>query len=531
MADNQKYAQLQPFSLAGSGAALGATSITLSSMLQIDGTTTVTMSNFGTKGFATIEPGNGTQEEQISFTGITQNANGTATLTGVSTVAFVSPYTETSGTAVAHPGGVTLIISNTAGFYNELTSTANDETITGTWTFTNPNYPKMDTATPLPTDQEQLATKAYVDSVAIAGAPDATTSVQGLLQLPTQAQVDAGTATGSTGAALALTPDLQRSRLVSDYVADTGAADAYAIAPSPAITAYAAGQTFTFKATNANTTASTLNVNGLGVKTIKKASGNDLVSGDIISGQLVVVEYDGTNFQLLSDVAPDTASKIAVQNSSYVYAASSAGTDTYAITVTPTPSAYVTGQVFYMKADVSNTGAATLNVNGLGATPILRSDGSALADGDIATSAIIEVIYNGTNFYMLSPVANSPKYAIGVDTSRNMSSASGDLVIAHGLGRTPRFVRISATIGSGSTTTTFISIGTYIGGTQAAVYSSPTASQDASTGSILLLYSASATPNIQSGVLAVDATNLTITFTKAGSNGTERLNIMWEAQA
>jgi hypothetical protein len=37
------------------------------------------------------------------------------------------------------------------------------------------------------------------------------------------------------------------------YYADTGAADAYVITPAPAITAYAAGQRFSFKATNANT--------------------------------------------------------------------------------------------------------------------------------------------------------------------------------------------------------------------------------------------------------------------------------------
>src|SRR5882724_7424649 len=44
------------------------------------------------------------------------------------------------------------------------------------------------------------------------------------------------------------------------YAADTGAANAYAIAPSPAIGAYAAGQAFTFKAANSNTTGSTLAV-------------------------------------------------------------------------------------------------------------------------------------------------------------------------------------------------------------------------------------------------------------------------------
>ena len=55
------------------------------------------------------------------------------------------------------------------------------------------------------------------------------------------------------------------------YALDTGAADAYAIAPAPAISAYRAGLTVIFKVVNANaTTTPTLDVNGLGTKTIKK---------------------------------------------------------------------------------------------------------------------------------------------------------------------------------------------------------------------------------------------------------------------
>jgi len=115
----QKYIQSQNFSLAGAGSVVGATSIVLKSFTGIDGAL-ITNSDIGTICFGTLEPGNGTQEEQISFTGITQNANGTATLTGVSSVLFISPYTATSGTLKTHPGSSTFIISNTSGFYNAI---------------------------------------------------------------------------------------------------------------------------------------------------------------------------------------------------------------------------------------------------------------------------------------------------------------------------------------------------------------------------------------------------------------------------
>lgn len=158
--------------------------------------------------------------------------------------------------------------------------------------------------TPTISDSKHLATKAYVDSVAVAGAPNGSTTVKGIFEEATQAEVLAKTATGGTGADLVVNPSTMASTLLSDYKADTGAANAYVITPSPAITAYTAGQIFSFKATNANTTASTLNVNGLGVKTIKKLGGaTDLASGDIAAGMIVQCEYDGTNFIMLNPVA------------------------------------------------------------------------------------------------------------------------------------------------------------------------------------------------------------------------------------
>ena len=81
---------------------------------------------------------------------------------------------------------------------------------------------------------------------------------------------------------------------------DTGASNAYVINPSPAITAYAKYQRFSFQAAHLNTGASTLNVNGKGAQTITRRDGTALVPGDIWNGSLCDVEYDGTNFQLLS---------------------------------------------------------------------------------------------------------------------------------------------------------------------------------------------------------------------------------------
>lgn len=84
------------------------------------------------------------------------------------------------------------------------------------------------------------------------------------------------------------------------YAVDAQASDAYVIALSTPTTAYVAGQVFRFKANTANTGASSLNVDGLGAKTIKKNHDQDTATGDIEAGAIVTVAYDGTNFQLLS---------------------------------------------------------------------------------------------------------------------------------------------------------------------------------------------------------------------------------------
>ena len=81
---------------------------------------------------------------------------------------------------------------------------------------------------------------------------------------------------------------------------DTGSANTYAIALAPVVTAYVAGQEFNFKAGNASSGASTLNVNGVGAKNIKKKNDQAIAAGDIEEDAIIKVLYDGTSFQMLS---------------------------------------------------------------------------------------------------------------------------------------------------------------------------------------------------------------------------------------
>lgn len=128
------YVQSNTLYLSGSGVIIGATSIGLTNLTDIYANV-LTMADFGTKGYGTLEPDT-TNEEAFTFTGITANTNGTYTLTGVSTVLAKSPYTETSALIRAHSGGTKVVITDSAAFWNTFTNKNNDETINGQWTFT-----------------------------------------------------------------------------------------------------------------------------------------------------------------------------------------------------------------------------------------------------------------------------------------------------------------------------------------------------------------------------------------------------------
>lgn len=85
-----------------------------------------------------------------------------------------------------------------------------------------------------------------------------------------------------------------------DYAPDTGSANSYAIALTPALTAHVVGLPIHFKATNANTAASTLAVNGLAAIAIKQSDGSDLPAGAIVAGQMVTVIYTGAAYMMVS---------------------------------------------------------------------------------------------------------------------------------------------------------------------------------------------------------------------------------------
>lgn len=372
MTVNLKVAQTPAVALYSPLSAAG-TSVTVTPYpVDLDGNK-LAMSDFGSLGYCTIDPKIASYEEIISFTGMIDNGDGTCTLTGLSRdLTSKYPYT-TTGVGKTHGASAILVFSNNPQIYGRLAGKDNDETISGFWTF-----PTADASRPgIGSDVDTAVATAFItfgqlSRQAIAGAANASTTVKGLVELATQAEVDAKTTTGGTGAKLVPTPDTQRSTLLSDYVVDTGGANAYVITPVPAITAYAAGQTFVFKAVNANTTASTLNVSGLGTKNIFNR-GAALLGTEIGANQIVTVIYDGTQFQILS-----AAANTAIQSQLKFGGTGADG----ALAISSGTTTIDLGSAAYFEKNytsVAITGTAVLafiNPNAAGTVVVIRSQGA-----------------------------------------------------------------------------------------------------------------------------------------------------------
>lgn len=205
--------QASTFTLAGAGITNSQNTIQLASFTLPDpNKTPINMSMFGSIGYGVIEPQT-SRIENISFTGVTQNGNGSATLTGVVRgISFYAPFVSSTTLMLSHAGGANFILSNSASFYGQFAFPNNPQTWLATQTYGSTTPPAYD-ADPIWANfsTQVLADVSYVNSVVAAGAANGSETVKGIYQLATAAQAALGTSVGSTGARLALGNNLATS--------------------------------------------------------------------------------------------------------------------------------------------------------------------------------------------------------------------------------------------------------------------------------------------------------------------------------
>lgn len=231
---------------------------------------------------------------------------------------------------------------------------------------------------------------------------------------------------------------------------DTGSANAYAIAPSPAITAYVTGQIFTLKPANVNTGSSTLAVNGLSTITLKTPDGNNLPARCLLTTQTYFIYYDGTNGIVLNpptnlqgtDVASASTLNLDTATGNYVHV-----TGTTTITAITLAQGKECTTVFDGALTLTN-GASLLNISAANITTVAgdvavwrgeasgvvrmvsyeRKDGTSIGAAGTATNA---QALTGTSTTLLVSPANL-KHVLSRNPSRRYTQTN-DLTTLDGI--------------------------------------------------------------------------------------------------
>lgn len=190
-----------------------------------------------------------------------------------------------------------------------------------------------------------------------------------------------------------------------------------------------------------------------------------------------------------------------------LFCADAGANDTYACNLSPAITGYTTGVLYWFKANTANTGAATLNLNSLGAKTIKKHAGGIttdLSDNDIRAGAWVSVIYDGTNLQCQdgcdgnAPLAN-PMTTLGDFLYGGASGAPTRLAGASTLDGVPQYL-ISTSSSSAATAPTLAPAGV------------PTNAQTGTTYTILLTDRAKY-------VTFSNASSIAVTLPQAGSTG------------
>jgi len=150
-----------------------------------------------------------------------------------------------------------------------------------------------------------------------------------------------------------------------------------------------AGSLVIFKANATNTSTVNIKLGSSGTeKNLYKDASQELAAGDLRSGQMCVAEYDGTQWQLVSNLG----------NGAWDRYVETAGTDGLAYTATfaPTVAALTSGTRVVVKWNITNTGAVTFAPDGLTVKAVRKGADAALVAGDIVDNQVSELVYDST---------------------------------------------------------------------------------------------------------------------------------------
>lgn len=106
------------------------------------------------------------------------------------------------------------------------------------------------------------------------------------------------------------------------------------------------------------------------------------------------------------------------------YAVATGTANALIVGVSPTPTLYAPGMVINAKVSITNTGPATINVNGLGSQNIVNMNGGALKSQQMLAGQVVQLVYDGTQFQLQSQAPFSIRQ-VAVSVTTQLFTAAG----------------------------------------------------------------------------------------------------------
>jgi hypothetical protein len=126
-----------------------------------------------------------------------------------------------------------------------------------------------------------------------------------------------------------------------------------------------------------------------------------------------------------------------VNTSAYGILSAVAGTDAITANAPLTFTSYTRGIRFFFVSAAANTGAVTININGLGVKNVTKLSTIPLAVGDILAGTTYAIMYDGTQFQLLNSSAEAPVGECRLDyistTSIKLSRWNGNRLFVNGI--------------------------------------------------------------------------------------------------
>ncbi len=208
-------------------------------------------------------------------------------------------------------------------------------------------------------------------------------------------------------------------------ITTTGAANAYALTTGLSLAAYVTGQSFEIIANFSNSGPVTIDVDAIGAKAITKNGASALATGDIVSGNIYRISYDGTQFQLVGTTGTGVYQPLDATLTALAMLSWSSGNsliqftaaDTISLTLTPSVSSVTASQ-----------GAAAATPSG---TFVNTTDNAAVRalriEGDRATPGANDYVY--ASFYLSNSSGTQTEFGRIAVTAPSVtaSSETGDM--------------------------------------------------------------------------------------------------------